>query len=298
MKFTRRAVRQRRRHGVHGRLRGAAVPHRPRARAGARRRGPSSCCIWAAATTRSARWCRIATRRTTAAGRRWPCRPAACCRSAPIRRASSSACIRDSRGLKAIFDQGRLAIIQRTGYQNSSRSHFQGFDIWGTANPVVVAGHRMARPLPRHAAVAGRSARRLEHDARDAARRLMARTVGVPAITNPATYSFASPNSGNEAVLERTAATKISSHLPVDRPHLAFVNSTAQAALGTLDQSGDASPPTHRRVTYPNNGLGAGAARRRRRDEQADRHQGVLGADRRLRHARRRRAPTPARMST
>ena len=36
--------------------------------------------------------------------------------------------------------------------------------------------------------------------------------------------------------LERTAATKISSHLPVDRPHLAFVNSTAQAALGTLDQ--------------------------------------------------------------
>ena len=37
--------------------------------------------------------------------------------------------------MTSIFDQGRLAIIQRTGYQNSSRSHFQGFDIWGTANP-------------------------------------------------------------------------------------------------------------------------------------------------------------------
>jgi uncharacterized protein (DUF1501 family) len=78
--------------------------------------------------------------------------------------------------------------------------------------------------------------------------------VGVPAITNPATYSFASPNSGNEAVLERTAATKISSHLPVDRPHLAFVNSTAQGALGTLDRVATvaAYAPT---VAYANNGL-------------------------------------------
>jgi len=38
-------------------------------------------------------------------------------------------------GLQGIFNEGRLAIVQRTGYQNSSRSHFQGSDIWGTANP-------------------------------------------------------------------------------------------------------------------------------------------------------------------
>ena len=38
-------------------------------------------------------------------------------------------------GLKTIFDAGRLAIIQRTGYPNSSRSHFQGTDIWSTADP-------------------------------------------------------------------------------------------------------------------------------------------------------------------
>src|SRR5688572_18750198 len=34
-------------------------------------------------------------------------------------------------GLRDIFNDGRLAIIQRTGYLNSSRSHFQGLDIWG-----------------------------------------------------------------------------------------------------------------------------------------------------------------------
>ena len=38
-------------------------------------------------------------------------------------------------GLKDIFNQGRMALIQRTGYANSSRSHFQGTDIWSTANP-------------------------------------------------------------------------------------------------------------------------------------------------------------------
>src|SRR5947208_1629819 len=43
-------------------------------------------------------------------------------------------------GLRTIFNQGRLALIQRTGYQNSSRSHFMGTDIWSTANPVNSQG--------------------------------------------------------------------------------------------------------------------------------------------------------------
>jgi uncharacterized protein (DUF1501 family) len=157
--------------------------------------------------------------------------------------------------VKSIYDQGRLAIVQRTGYLNSSRSHFQGFDIWGTANPVAPEGTGwLGRYLDTLTApidpLVG------WNTARETPRPLVARTVGVPAITNPATYSFASPNpnSGNEALLERTAATKISSHLPVDRPHLAFVNSTAQGALGTLDRVATvaAYAPT---ITYPNNGL-------------------------------------------
>lgn len=38
-------------------------------------------------------------------------------------------------GLRDIFNQGRMAFIQRAGYENSSRSHFLGTDIWSTANP-------------------------------------------------------------------------------------------------------------------------------------------------------------------
>ena len=35
-------------------------------------------------------------------------------------------------GLRDIYNEGLLAIVQRTGYQNSSRSHFEATDIFGT----------------------------------------------------------------------------------------------------------------------------------------------------------------------
>ena len=155
-------------------------------------------------------------------------------------------------GLKSIFDGGRLAVVQRTGYPNQSRSHFTGFDIWGTASTQNTSGtgwlgrylDTITNPDPLVA----------WNTNRETPRPLMANTVGVPAITSPATYSFSSANPGAEAVNERNAQIRISSHLPVDRPHLAFVNSTTQAAMGTLDRV--ATVATYRpAVTYPNNGF-------------------------------------------
>jgi len=161
-------------------------------------------------------------------------------------------------GLRSIFDAGRLAIVQRTGYANQSRSHFTGFDIWGTASTTNTSGtgwlgrylDRLQPPIDPLVAW---------NTQRETPRPLMARTVGVPAITSPAAYQFSSPNTGAEAGYERTAQLRISSHVPVDRPHLAFVNSTTQAAMSTLDRVGTIAtflqayrPPT----TYPNNGFG------------------------------------------
>jgi uncharacterized protein (DUF1501 family) len=156
-------------------------------------------------------------------------------------------------GLKSIFDAGRLAIVQRTGYENQSRSHFTGFDIWGTASTQNTSGtgwlgrylDTVSNPDPLVA----------WNTQRETPRPLMANRVGVPAISNPAAYAFSSPNSGVEAGYERAAQTRISSHLPVDRPHLAFVNSTTQAAMATLDRV--ATVATYRPATpYPNNGFG------------------------------------------
>ena len=155
-------------------------------------------------------------------------------------------------GLRDIFNEGRLAIVQRTGYPNSSRSHFQGFDIWGTADPQSPSGMgwlgRYLDTVPGNA-LAGWSI------TRDIPRALIAREVSVPAIPDARTYSFNSPNTGAEAINERVAATRIASHVPVNRPQVAFVNASALGAMETLDRV--AAVATYAGTTaYPNNGLG------------------------------------------
>jgi uncharacterized protein (DUF1501 family) len=157
-------------------------------------------------------------------------------------------------GLKSIFDSGRLAVVQRTGYPNQSRSHFLGTDIWSTGDPNNPQGtgwlgrYLDTLPSPVDPLAAWNTVR-------ETPRTLMSRTVAVPAIPSVSGYAFASPNSGTEATYARTAATRIASHLPVDRPHLSFVNGTVQAAMATLDrvaQVGRYTPTT----TYPTTGLG------------------------------------------
>ncbi len=37
--------------------------------------------------------------------------------------------------LKALYDQGKVAVVQGIGYPNSNRSHFRGMDIWHTCEP-------------------------------------------------------------------------------------------------------------------------------------------------------------------
>ena len=155
-------------------------------------------------------------------------------------------------GLREIFNQGRMAIIQRTGYLNSSRSHFQGLDIWGTADPTSPGGmgwlgRYLETVTPRDALVGWTTTR-------ETPRALMARTLGVPAIPDVRTYSFSSPNSGAEAVNERFAATRIASHVPIDRAQLSFVNANSVGALETLDRVASIANYAST-VTYPNNGF-------------------------------------------
>jgi len=158
-------------------------------------------------------------------------------------------------GLQQIFNQGRLAVFQRTGYPNQSRSHFLGTDIWSTASMTAPQGpgwlgrYLDTLPLPVDPLVGWNTVRELP-------RTLLSRTIGVPSIPNPAQYAFASPNgTGAEATYARQTATSIASHVPVDRPHLGFVNGNIQNAFATLDRVATVAQyqPT---ATYPNTGLG------------------------------------------
>jgi uncharacterized protein (DUF1501 family) len=98
-------------------------------------------------------------------------------------------------GLKQIFDQGRLAFIQRTGYDNQSRSHFTGTDIWSTADPNNPQGlgwvgrYLDSLPSPVDPLVGWNTTGSLPH--------VLAAHTAVPAIASPAGYAFASPNGGS-----------------------------------------------------------------------------------------------------
>jgi uncharacterized protein (DUF1501 family) len=157
-------------------------------------------------------------------------------------------------GLQSIFNQGHAAIIQRAGYANSSRSHFQGQDIWGTADPNNPSGlgwlgrYLDAIPPPQDP-LAGWNTSGATY------RALQGLNVAVPSITDPASYSFASPNSGAEAINERNTAIRLASAVGPERPNVSFVNTSAMEAFATLDRV--ASVVTYKpSLTYPNNGFG------------------------------------------
>jgi uncharacterized protein (DUF1501 family) len=154
-------------------------------------------------------------------------------------------------GLRNIFNEGRLAIIQRTGYENSSRSHFQGFDIWGTANP---ASPSSTGWLGRYLETVPRDALSGWCTTREVPRAFLSREVSVPGIADARTYTFASPNGGAEALNERAAAMRIAAHVPVERAHLALINSTATGVFDTLDRVASVAGYTGT-VAYPNNGF-------------------------------------------
>jgi uncharacterized protein (DUF1501 family) len=156
-------------------------------------------------------------------------------------------------GLLNIFNEGHLALVQRTGYANSSRSHFEAGDIWGTANPQSYTGSgwlgRYLDTLPRPV-----DALAAWNTTGETPRALLSGTTGVPAIPSASTYIYASPNRGSVALEERTAAQIMASNPATGRPHLAFVNSTSRGAIETLDRVAQATAYTPT-VQYPNNGF-------------------------------------------
>jgi uncharacterized protein (DUF1501 family) len=158
-------------------------------------------------------------------------------------------------GLKQIFDDGRLAFVQRTGYSNQTRSHFLGTDIWSTANPDNsqelgwVGRYLDSLPSPVDPLVGWNTTSSLPH--------VLEGRTPVPAISSPGGYAFASPNasSATEASAERSAVQRIVSHLPVNQPQLAFVYGSTQAALATLDRVFTVAQYSAA-STYPNTGFG------------------------------------------
>lgn len=157
-------------------------------------------------------------------------------------------------GIHNVYKAGNAALFQRVGYPGSSRSHFTGTDIWSTAEmsgnaPFGWLGKYLETlPTPQDPLFAWNTSGATP-------RLLVSPTQQVPAIPTIGGYGYAGTSEA-EGRIERQFQQAISSHVPVNRPHVAFVNDVTKSALQSVDrvQSVSTYAPS---VAYPNTGFGS-----------------------------------------
>jgi uncharacterized protein (DUF1501 family) len=168
-------------------------------------------------------------------------------------------------GLKSLYDEGRMAVVQGVGYPNPDRSHFRSMEIWETASD----GDRMQRygwigryfdnacagePKPTLGIALGSSEPVTFRNTRQ---------VGVT-LQNPNQYRWAAGDAMEGPEAERQTFRKLNAAAPsaaplVGKPGAAdatldFLQRTALNAQVSSDQIREAAARHRPAATYPNNG--------------------------------------------
>ena len=98
-------------------------------------------------------------------------------------------------GLKSMWDQNRMAIVENVGYPNSSLSHFAARDVWHTADPLLAQRNGwLGRWADKYVAGNGNPLT-CTAISQSLPRTLLADNVGVPSFVNLASYQYATDGS-------------------------------------------------------------------------------------------------------
>ena len=98
-------------------------------------------------------------------------------------------------GLKTLWDQNRVALLENVGYPNSSLSHFASRDIWHTADPLLAQRNGwLGRWADRYIAGNGNPLS-CTAISQSLPRTLLSDNVGVPSFVNLASYQYATDGS-------------------------------------------------------------------------------------------------------
>jgi uncharacterized protein (DUF1501 family) len=159
---------------------------------------------------------------------------------------------------KALYDAGNLAVVQGVGYPNPDRSHFRSMDIWQTAVPerIEQVGW-LGRYMDVAQATTPRSLMSLNIGS-ELPRALVAEKSFTPSVVDLSAYIYQTnariPQDRGPQV---QALQRISSHVPINKPYVGFIQKTAFEAYDTSErlQAAKNYKPT---VTYPNDGLAQG----------------------------------------
>jgi len=98
-------------------------------------------------------------------------------------------------GVKTMWDQNRVAVVENVGYPNSSLSHFAARDVWHTADPLLAQRNGwLGRWADRYVAGIGNPLT-CTAISQSLPRTLLADNVGVPSFVNLASYQYVTDGS-------------------------------------------------------------------------------------------------------
>lgn len=160
------------------------------------------------------------------------------------------------KGMKALYDQGKVAIVQGAGYPNPNRSHFQSTTIWETADPTL---QQTTGWLGRYldAALQG------EHNPLVAVslgpmlpQTMLARQTPVTAIQNIASYRFMlSPR--NRPALMAAYESMMAPGAASASPYINVMRSAGQTANTSVQDLATVATGYKPSITYPRDPLSA-----------------------------------------
>lgn len=155
-------------------------------------------------------------------------------------------------GLKALYDQGKVAVMQTVGYDNPSLSHFQAMDIWETADPelhrrdgwlsTLVEGKVDAKGHPIGSLSLGPTL----------APALCCPPTPPPTVNNLGGYKLLpDPQFPKTAVTREDALVRLYQSYQAPAPYAAILESTADAARMSSAQMQQFANSYQSTVTYP-----------------------------------------------
>lgn len=155
-------------------------------------------------------------------------------------------------GLKALYDQGKVAVMQTVGYDNPSLSHFQAMDIWETADPelhrrdgwlsTLVEGKVDAKGHPIGSLSLGPTL----------APALCCPPTPPPTVNNLGGYKLLpDPQFPKAAVTREDALVRLYQSYQAPAPYAAILESTADAARMSSAQMQQFANSYQSTVTYP-----------------------------------------------
>ena len=162
-------------------------------------------------------------------------------------------------GLKELYDEGRLAILQGIGYENPDRSHFRSMDIWHSARPEVEytqdgwIGRALDSTLARHA---GRVPA-LAVGAERLPLAMLSGKINVPAIRTLDGYRLqVGDGPADNRVFQRRLLGELADLSAPAGSELEFLRKTALAAYSSAERLEKLDSSYKPVAEYPQNGLG------------------------------------------